>query len=160
MNGIFLSTAAFQGLSTGAKQEVLACIGVGTAPKSPRHDPARGVTYRAADEDGPVELTVALVRKLTDKLSPKTLNTLKLIAANEGPEFRLNGIVAATDGAQNYLDLRGVWSALTRRTRNITDENADLIWWDAVPDDAGGPIDHVGRIAPLTHNSLRTHFGL
>lgn len=53
-------------------------------------------------------------------------------------------------------------SALTRRTRNIMDDGeVDLIWWigDSILDEDGNYVDHIGAIAPLTYQSLRSHFG-
>ncbi|RVT93149.1 hypothetical protein [Sphingomonas crocodyli] len=115
-----------------------------------------------AGDEVPAELTLALVRKLADRLSEKTLIALRIIAQSETRQFHLKDVVAATPGAKDYMDLRGVWSALTRRTRNILgDSKAELIWW--VGDhiyEGDDYVDHIGEVAPLTHNSLRTFFNL
>lgn len=117
---------------------------------------------REAGEDGPVELTLALVRKLTDRLSEKTLNALRVIAASDTHQFHMKDIIDATEGAHNYMDLRGVWAALTRRTRNICDDSeAQLIWWAADGIYEGDEyVDQVGEISLLTHKSLRTFFNI
>lgn len=159
MNGLLLSSEAFKSLSATTQQEVLASIGLGGVASL-----ARGASdpIPSQDGDGPVELTVAMVRKLTANLSEKTLTALKIIARSDGPEFHMKDVIAGTDGAKDYMDMRGIWSALTRRTRKITgDAGADLIWWVGEPiDDAGEKyVDHIGSLSPLTHQSLRTHFG-
>jgi hypothetical protein len=166
INGFLLSTAAFQTLTPSAQSEVLASIGLDKswafAPAQPKSGSALAVPSASALDEGPVELTVAMVRKLTDRLSDKTLTALKVIAQSDSPHFHMKDVISATVGASNYMDIRAVWSALTRRTRNIMDDaNADLIWWtgEEIYDGEGAYVDHVGSIAPLTYQSLRTHFG-
>ena len=64
----------------------------------------------------------------------------KIIARSDSPQFHLKDVIAGTAGAKDYMDMRGVWSALTRRTRNIMDDGeVDLIWWtgDPIDDDDG-----------------------
>lgn len=167
MNGILLSTSAFKSLSASAQQEVLSSIGLNGIPtpssaeNAARDDAPAGLTG-GDNGEGPVELTVAMVRKLTDKLGDKTLNALKIIAQADSPQFHMKDVIARTAGAKNYMDMRGVWSALTRRTRNIMDDSkVDLIWWigDSIFDGDGNYVDHVGSISPLTYHSLRSHFG-
>ncbi|GEM_PF-1423206 len=166
-NGLLLSAAAFRSLSASAQQEVLACIGLsGVEPVDTLGVGTNNAIPANAsvgdDGEGPVELTVAMVRKLTDKLSEKTLTALKIIARSDGPQFHMKDVIAGTAGAKDYMDMRGVWSALTRRTRNIMDDGeVDLIWWtgDAILDGDGNYVDHIGTVAPLTHQSLRSHFG-
>jgi hypothetical protein len=167
-NGILLSSTAFNSLSVSAQQEVLASIGLGgieigsvdatdaSAAPSPASPPV------SDGGEGPVELTVAMVRKLADKLGDKTLTALKVIARSDSPQFHMKDVIDATEGAKNYMDVRGVWSALTRRTRNImNDSTVDLIWWigDSILDDDDNYVDHLGAVSPLTYHSLRTHFG-
>jgi len=75
----------------------------------------------------------------------------------------MKDVIDATSGADDYMGMRGVWSALTRRTRNIlNDSDADLIWWvgEQIIDADGNYVDHVGEVAALTHESLKTHFGI
>ena len=163
MNGILLSTTAFRTLSLAAQQEVLLAMGMSDLPPQPAIARSDSSHTASEGEEGPVELTVAMVRKLTDKLSDKTLSALKAIARSNAPQFHMKDVIAATPGASNYMDMRGVWSALTRRTRNIMDDSdADLSWWigDAINDAKGNYADHLGSVAPLTHQSLRTYFGL
>jgi|UPI0003254002 hypothetical protein len=162
MNGLFLSTSAFCALSLPAQQEVLQVIGLALPIGSETVVAGLDASLANEDGEGPVELTVAMVRKLTDKLSDKTLNALKIIARSDTPQFHMKDVIEGTDGATTYMDMRGVWSALTRRTRNIMDDGTvDLIWWlgDEITDEAGTYVDHIGAISPLTHQSLRTHFG-
>jgi len=167
MNGLLLSTSAFNSLSAFAQLEVLGSMGLGgigfrAVADAPLTDAPTAIPPARDGGEGPVELTVALVRKLTDKLGDKTLNALKIIARSDSPQFHMKDVIAGTEGAKNYMDMRGVWSALTRRTRKIMDDSeVDLIWWigDSIFDDEGDYIDHLGAISPLTHQSLRSHFG-
>ena len=104
-----------------------------------------------------------MVRKLTASLSDKTLNALKVIAQSDSPQFRMKDVIDKTVGAETYMDMRGVWSALTRRTRNIMDDrDVDLFWWlgESILDKDGNYVDHIGAVSPMTYHSLRTHFGL
>ena len=163
-SGVLLSSAAFRSLSPMAQNEVLASIGftdVGVAVSQEQPVTSASASPRG-DEEGPVEFTVALVRKLTHGLSEKTTTALKVIAQSDGPEFHMKDIIDRTDGADNYMDMRGVWSALTRRTRKIMDDDGvDLIWWigESIHDKNGDYVDHIGKVSPMTYNSLRTHFG-
>lgn len=162
-SGFLLSTAAFGGLTPSAQQEVLLAMGLSGIGPSSAASPASKAAPRNIDEDGPAELTLAFVRKLTDKLSDKTLNALKVIAQSDTPQFHMKDVIDATSGADDYMGMRGVWSALTRRTRNIlNDSDADLIWWvgEQINDADGNYVDHVGEVAALTHESLKTHFGI
>jgi hypothetical protein len=161
-SGLFLSIPFFAKLSPATRDEIMTQMGLGSPTTAiPAPDAFSGVTHDAAiDSEGPAELTGALVRKLTDHLSPKTLGALRLIAKSDLPEIRMSDAIASTEGAESYLDMKGVWSALTRRTRTILgDKNADLIWWNNPQYDADGSyVDNVGRVAPLTHQSLRAYF--
>lgn len=164
-SGLLLSTSAFQSLSASAQREVLKSIGLEVGSIStlaPAKSVDGGHNAVSRPTDGPVELTLAMVRKLTENLSDKTLTALKIIASSGSPQFHMRDVIEGTAGASNYMDVRAVWSALTRRTRKITDDlDADLIWWvgDEIYDDDDAYVDHVGAIAPLTYQSLRTHFG-
>lgn len=157
-SAILLSVSAFKTLSRTAQQEVLRAMGIDGLAPDITAAPAAAV---ASPEEGPPELTLALVRKLTDKLSEKTLTALKVIARSETPHFHLKDVVAATSGAESHMDLRAVWSALTRRTRAILDDGeADLIWWDGeiFRDEDDTIVDRILRVSPLTHASLKAHF--
>jgi hypothetical protein len=163
MNGIFISVSTFRELSQACQSEVLANLGLQGAAHGTSHVEVGHIPAGASlSGDGPVELTVAMVRKLADKLGDKTLAALKVIASSNAPAFHLKDVVAGVPGVTSYQDLRGVWSALTRRTRNIMDDSAvDLIWWtgEQVFDAEGNYVDEVGAISTLTHASLRSHFG-
>ena len=157
--GIFLSTSFLAKLSAPTRAEILKQMGLESSAKvaseNLSHETFDGPT------DGPAELTVALVRRLTDGLGAKTMGALRVIAKSDSPEFRLSDVVAATEGAESYRDLRAVWGALTRRTHKILDDaQADLVWWNTQEefDDDEAYVDHVGRVARLTHQSLRVHF--
>ncbi len=116
-----------------------------------------------SEEEGPADLTVALCRKLiAQPIHEKTLAVLRFIAEQPTPEFQMSKIVAAVPDVENYLDLKGAWSGLTRRTRNIlNDSSADLIWWFGEPVyDGTVYVDQAGRVSPLTHQSLRTALGI
>lgn len=162
-SGFLLSTTAFGDLTPSAQQEVLSVMGLNGLGQGSSGMPSASAAPRAADDDGPAELTLAFVRKLTDKLSEKTLNALKVIAQSDTPQFHMKDVIDATSGADDYMGMRGVWSALTRRTRNILDDSdADLIWWvgEQINDAGGNYVDHLGEVAALTHESLKTHFGI
>ena len=168
MNGLLLSITAFNSLSASAQQEVLGSIGLGGTGVRALADVDAAEASSASPisnegGEGPVELTVGMVRRLTEKLGDKTLNALKIIARSDSSQFHMKDVIAGTEGAKDYMDMRGVWSALTRRTRNIMDDSeVDLIWWigDSIFDDEGNYVDHLGAISPLTYQSLRSHFGL
>lgn len=162
-SGFFLSTAAFGSLSPSAQQEILSVMGLNGLDHNIAVIPPTVEAPRPLDGDGPAELTLAFVRKLTDKLSDKTLNALKVIAQSETPQFHMKDVIDATSGANDYMGMRGVWSALTRRTRKIlNDSDADLIWWvgEQINDADGNYVDHLGEVAALTHESLKTHFSI
>ena len=111
------------------------------------------------DEENPADFTVAMARRLiADPISPKSLAVLRVIAESETPQFHLKDAVAAAPETESYSDLKGAWSGLTRRTRKILgDGTAELIWWDKEGIyDGETYVDHVGRVSPLTHQSLRT----
>lgn len=162
-SGLLLSTAAFSGLTPSAQQEVLSAIGLSSINQSSAISATANAVPRTNVEDGPPEMTLALVRKLTDKLSDKTLMALKVIAQSDTPQFHLKDVINATSGASTYMDLRGIWSALTRRSRKVlSDSDADPIWWDGQKfyDAQGNYVDQILRVSTLTHTSLKTHFGI
>ena len=157
--GIYLSIDSYFELSQSAQAEIQAKMGLKAPPPS-TIEPAG---LAPAMEEGPAELTVALVRRLAEKLGGKTSTALRVIAQSDAGKFRMSEVIGAIEDAETYMDVRAVWAALTRRTRKILDDReADLIWWegDGVYDDDEEYVDHVGRVSPLTHRSLRAHFGI
>ena len=113
----------------------------------------------------PAELPLSLVKRLAaEPIHIKTLTALRTIAASSTPEFHLKDVIEAISGAKTYQDVRGIWSGLTRRTRSIlNDTEVDLICWrrSGIHDEVSGEyVDHIGRVSPLTHASLRTYFGM
>jgi hypothetical protein len=123
-----------------------------------------GMPLTYVDDPGyePVELTQFLVGRLAaHPIHPKTVQVLRFIASCDQPEFYLEEAVDAVRGAKSYLDLRGVWAGLTRRTRNILDDpEVILIQWRESYDERGNYVDYLGKVAPMTHASLRKHFRL
>jgi hypothetical protein len=109
-----------------------------------------------------VELTNYLAGRLIARpIFSKTLCVLRFIAASEKPEFLLEDVVRAVPGAKSYMDLRGAWAGLTRRTRKLLDDpDALLVHWREVYDSEGNWVDWVGAISKMTHTSLRKQFGL
>lgn len=157
-NGLFLTIDSLRKLSMSAQQELLDSIGV----LEQRGEQTVAVNNILSNDDGPIELTAAMVRKLTEGLSGNTITALKTIASSETPKFHLKDVIEAIDGAKDYMDLRGVWSALTRRTRKIADDKeARLTWWDAegIYDENKEYIDHIISVSDLTHKSLQSYFG-
>jgi hypothetical protein len=162
-SGLFLSSADFNGLSPSTQHEILNSIGLSRATSSSLAAPPPGVALQVSNEEGLCELTLPVVRKLADKLGEKTLSALRAIAKNETTQFYLQDIMKATGNSDDAQGMRAVWSALTRRTRKILDDdNAILIVWDRQTnnhDDNSDP-DYLGKIAPLTQQSLKSYFGL
>jgi hypothetical protein len=161
IDGLLLSTTTLASFSEPTREEILAHYGIAasSAPQ-PVQSP---VAAPSSADDTPPDLTVAMVRKLTKNVSDKTIAALRVIGKSDTPEFHMKDVIAAVDGAKTYMDLRGVWSAITRRSRAILDDpQATLIWWDdkGIYDDHENYIDHLARVSPITHQSLKTHFNL
>lgn len=170
MDGLFLSNATLAGLTQRTQREILEHFGVvisamtqspvttGSASPQPAHPPAN---IPVQDGSGPPDFTVAMVRRLTKGISKKTLAALRVIAKSDTPEFHMKDVIDAIDDAETYMDLRGVWSAITRRSRAILDDfEARLIWWEdeGIYDDDENYLDHIARVSPMTHQSLKAHF--
>ena len=158
--------SALAGFSESTRAEVLRYSGLmGGDNIAPSADGERAPPASSeGEESGPPEFTVAMARKLIDQpISEKTTAVLRAIAEGEAPNFRLKDIVAAAPGAQSPADLRGAWSGITRRARNILgDPEADFIWWaegEAVFE-SSVYVDQPGRVSALTHQSLRKAFGI
>ena len=152
-SGLILSITLFNELTPSAQLEILSALGI----HDMTHPKAKTST---ADENYPAELTPTFVRKLTKNLSDKTLNALKVIAQSDTPQFNIKDVIDSTTGAENYMDIRSIWSALTRRTRKILDDReADLIWWDENYNANSDNDEWTGTVSPLTHKSLKTYFG-
>jgi len=158
-SALILPITAFNELTPSAQQEILSAMSFHDIRQV--NTTASAATQNPIDNDGPDELTLIFVRKLTKNLSDKTLNALKVIAQSDTPRFHMKDVIDATAGAKNYMDVRSIWSALTRRTRKILDDReADLIWWTKGDNANDDDNDWVGSIAPLTHKSLKTYFGV
>lgn len=79
----------------------------------------------APEEEGLQKLSVTDAGLFLNTCSEKTLRTLEFIVAN-------GGRISASDLHQHLEagDLRGVWTGLTRRLRNITQkDDAKLLNW-------------------------------
>jgi len=147
------------------RDELLAYAGISAGgAANPAGDTPPLPPVLSSGEDGPPDLTVAMARKLiAEPISPKSTAALKVIAESATPEFHMKDAIAAAPETENYLDLRGAWAGITRRTRKIlNDPGADLVWWEGDPiyDDEEKYVDHVGRVSALTHQSLRAAFGI
>ncbi|MER9630985.1 hypothetical protein [Mesorhizobium sp. M0296] len=163
---LLIPTAALPGFTDTTRNELLAYVGlIASSMVAPPTD-ARLPTPRAlpAIEDGPADLTVAMARKLiAEPISAKSTAALRVIAESDTPEFHMKDAIAAAPETENYLDLRGAWSGITRRARKILgDSTADLVWWEGeqIYDDEENYVDHIGRVSSLTHQSLRAAFGI
>src|SRR4051812_43328472 len=100
-------------------------------------------------------------RLIAQPISGKTIRILRFIAENETPEFYLQEAVKAVPRAKTYMDLRGAWAGLTRRTRKLLDDpEALLIHWREGYDAEGNWVDWIGAVSEMTHTSLRKQFGL
>jgi len=155
---LIMPMSIFADLSKQTRSEIMEAMMDGSSASSlTSHS-----NSQTSDSEGPAELTKALVRKLTSTMGGKTTNALRAIAEGDR-RFRSSTVLAATGDADLLKDLRAVWAAITRRTRNVlNDPDADLIWWDedGIFDKDGEYIDHEGEVSEITHNSLRAHFGL
>ena len=160
-DGFLLSTTTLAGFSDATRLEILKHFGVGGSDISTNAGALMPTPSAVVCGDGPPDLTVGLVRKLTKNISDKTLSALRAIAVSPTPEFHQKDVLAAV-GASGYMEARGVWSAITRRLRSIVgDPEAYLVWWeDDGIFDGEDYIDHIGRVSPMTHQSLKTHFGV
>lgn len=162
MDAILLSSTTLARFSEPTRREILDHYGAITTEPVPRAaDRSAVIAPAAGDEEGPPDLTVAMVRKLTKNVSDKTLSALRIIGHSDGPVVHLKDVLAAVAGANEPIDLRGVWSAITRRTRAVLgDPEASLIWWEDEGVYEGDEyVDHIGRVSPMTHKSLKTYFG-
>lgn len=162
---ILIPCADLATFSSPTRNEILGYAGLGSwNGASPINLEASNPQPVAPDGDGPPDLTAAMARKLiAAPISPKSTAVLRVIAESATPEFHLADAISAAPDSVSYLDLKGAWSGITRRARKILDDNdADLIWWEGDPtyDPAGNYIDQVGRVSTLTHQSLRTAFGI
>jgi len=162
---ILIPCAALATFSPATRDELLAFAGLAIPIEGSRSGEEGTIQQRsAANEAGPPDFTAAMARKLiAEPISPKSFAVLRVIAASSSPEFHLADAIKAAPDAETSSDLRGAWSGITRRARKIlADSDADLIWWegDAVFDPDGNYVDHVGRVSPLTHQSLRTAFAI
>ena len=147
-------------LPASVRQQLLELL-TSSAPALDRSNGAESSHY--TETDGPAELTGGLVRKLTEKLSEKTLTTLRIIAESDHGKFHMKDVINAIPDAETYRDVIGVWSALTRRVRKVVgDQDAYLILWlgEGQYDNEGNYVDHEGEVAPITHQALRAHFQL
>lgn len=167
MNGpsLLIPTAALPGFTETTRNEILAYAGlIASTLAAPAMDAPSPTRVPLTAEDGPADLTIAMARKLiAEPISAKSTAALRVIAESDTPEFHMKDAIAAAPETENYLDLRGAWSGITRRTRKILgDSNADLVWWegDNIYDDEENYVDHIGRVSPLTHQSLRAAFGI
>lgn len=154
MVSILLDADDIAKLEKATRDDIFKLVGIG-----------KSVPDNLLEDDLP-ELPIALVRKLVAGLSDKTLGVLKEIASKGKVEessatFRMSELIKATNGAESYLDLSGVWTALTKRTRKIySDPEAYLIRWDSPTYENDEYADQVGHISLMTYRSLKKHFSL
>jgi hypothetical protein len=145
-DGFFLSSVSFAGLSASTQAEILSCL-------ASLSSPTRAAVVASAgsdEEDGPADLSENQARKLVEGCSQKTITAIRVIANAPLSGFRMRDVGEALGIDLEKSDIRGVWSAITRRTRNVLgDPDADLIWWDKLAD------EWVGWVSPTTHRSLR-----
>jgi hypothetical protein len=123
--------------------------------------PSRVPPFSAVGGHPAAELTNYLAGRLVAQpISTKTLDVLRFIAQNETPEFYLGAAINAVPRAKTYMDLRGAWAGLTRRTRKLLgNPEALLIHWREEYDADGNWVDWVGAVSNMTHASLRKQFG-
>lgn len=110
------------------------------------------------ETEGPIDLSLSQTREVIAGLKEKSLSVLRAVASSTSTEIQLADIIDSVAGASHNGDLRGPFSGITRRIRNVTGiEDADLIWWNDDPlyDHAGELIDLSGKLNPTTHVNLR-----
>ncbi|WPZ32234.1 hypothetical protein T8K17_13380 [Thalassobaculum sp. OXR-137] len=158
-SGVFLSSTALTLLSDVALEEVLSAVQGSSSSK--RKVSEASSTYAVGGEgegeEGPSDLTVAQARKLVNGCSERPRKALRLISERGSTEV-LTSDLESYVGLDEAGGLRGVYAALTRRTRNVTgDPDANLIWWDSDLTEEGS---YRGRLSDMTVTSLRKVFGL
>jgi hypothetical protein len=151
MDGFLLSTTTLAGMTPGTRAEILASLGIASAP-APSNSTGGGQISSTTETDdvGPASFSTVQMRKFLDGCSAKTRRVLEALAELPA-RFKVGDLLKKLD--IEYSDLRGVLAGLTKRTRTISgDPGASLfgsIHWD---DD---PRKSISELDPRTHEALR-----
>ncbi|WP_145144460.1 hypothetical protein [Roseomonas gilardii] len=154
MPSIIITDEEFQELPEDVRQLLLAKFQGGYVSTTGAESTGEPGTSALDAEEMP-DLSPAQARRLVDRITDKTLNVLQFIARSKDGSFSLNEAIKA-NGFSSANDLRGVWAAITRRSRKVMgDDELALIWWNQKPTVEGENTDWEGRISEMTHRSLR-----
>lgn len=157
MSGFFISSDEFNELSQPTQYEIiqLCCRGIkGEVVKNIMGDEqSSGVAIDLSSSQAS-----RLIKGLSDKSRKALLAAVEILNDLDEDEVK---IVYANDIAFHMgveLDeIKGVWSGLTRRTRNVTgDRSAELFHWDW--DDERE--DNYGKLHPTTIANLKRAFNI
>ena len=155
-SGIFLSRRDISTLSPSTQQELRDFLGGGSDVGDGSPDSFGGPNPQLAEDDGgPADLSPAQANRLIAGCSDRPKKALRFIAAQPNPSFSYNALLKHL-GEDGQGGIRGVTSAITRRTRTVLgDSKADLMWWKE--DEAES---WIGSVSSMTHSSLKKALGL
>lgn len=151
---VYISASDLEKLSAPTRNEIVTLL---LGASSIHDEPAPEPLAIDDEADGPIDLSVAQARNVINGCSERPKRALRFVAEQPGPEV-LMSVLEEHVGRDNTGGLRGVYGAITRRTRNVMgDPNADFFWWD----DEGLPEgEKRGVVSQMTHSSLRKAFGI
>ena len=109
------------------------------------------------EDESFAQLSPAQAREFHAGCGEKTRKALEVIANSDSRKFHLADVAKAIGVKPDVLS--GVWGGLTRRLYTVTGRNDGyLINWErheAVLDEHGNYVDHIGEVSELTYQSLR-----
>lgn len=105
------------------------------------------------DSNDQGELTKKHLNEIITGLSEKSRNVLKAIASFNTNKVLLNDLLAYLE--VEYADIKGVWSGITTRSRNVT-QDPEFLLFEWVYDDQED--SHVLKFHPNTYTHLVNFF--
>ena len=157
-DGIFITTTTIKSLPK-PDQDFLFGIISGRDMSAP--EPRVQADEEEVEDEHFAGLSPGQARDFYSGCGPKTRKAIDVIADSASHRFQIADVARALDVQPS--DLTGVWGGLTRRLKTITgDSGAYLIDWEkneAVYDDEGNYVDHVGEVRELTYRSFRKALG-
>lgn len=139
MSNIVLSKQDVQKLSSAAQKEIINLLFKKNGEKTSEEDFG--------------ELTKKQVFDLIDGLSEKSRGVLKAVANFEENSIKFNDLLKELDA--NEKDIKGVWSGITTRSRNISnDSEFYLINWEWSEDQQS----YLMKFHPTTYSHIVTYF--
>ena len=151
---VCISASDLEKLSASTRNELVTFL---LRTSTTHAEPASEPLANDDEVDGPIDLSVAQARNVINGCSERPKRALRFVAEQPEPEVLMSALEEHV-GRDNTGGLRGVYGAITRRTRNVMgDPNADLIWWD---DEGLSEGEMRGVVSQMTHLSLRKAFGI